>query len=299
MMRFDDTDLHRRILLAIRRWCQKQGISALRADDKRYADDLWPNVRTYMHGCGFGIAVFERLTTNEFNPNVSLEVGYMHALGKPVCLLKDSTLTTLQSDFIGRLYDSFNVQKPNSVSPVLDRWIKDKASILSRTGIASNSVLSRYLAIRGLRWTDIGAPAARALFQIGNPLSFNLVDGEDIVYLGLFQGETAREVAFRLFHLLKNLSEARIRFETVNTLTMKPEEIAEGRRIWSITNVEVVVSPDIERTKVEAKIKELTGTLTVVPWKLLTEEEMSSAVNRQYDVLGDFDVPAPSERSGT
>ena len=53
------------------------GIAALRADDKEYHDDLLPNVLTYIYGCRFGIAVFERLEAEDFNPNVSLEVGYM------------------------------------------------------------------------------------------------------------------------------------------------------------------------------------------------------------------------------
>ena len=104
-----------------------------------------------MHGCGFGIAVFERLTTDEFNPNVSLEVGYMLALGKPVCVLKDSTLKTLPSDLIGRLYDSFNVQRPNSIKPKLDKWINDKAAMLGLSSIATVGLIPRYLAIRGLR----------------------------------------------------------------------------------------------------------------------------------------------------
>ncbi len=124
MMRFDDTDPHKKILKAIQNWCEKQRIVGLRADDRRYSDDLWPNVRTYMHGCGFEIAVFERLTTDEFNPNVSLEVGYMLALGKPVCLLKDETLRTLPTDLIGRLYEPFKVHKPNTIGPKLDKWIK-------------------------------------------------------------------------------------------------------------------------------------------------------------------------------
>ena len=31
--------------------------------------------------------MFERLESERYNPNVALEVGYMMALGKPVCLL--------------------------------------------------------------------------------------------------------------------------------------------------------------------------------------------------------------------
>ncbi len=38
-----------------------------------------------MHGCGFGVAVFEGIEEENFNQNVSLEVGYMYALGKKLC----------------------------------------------------------------------------------------------------------------------------------------------------------------------------------------------------------------------
>jgi nucleoside 2-deoxyribosyltransferase len=80
-----------------------------------------------MHGCGFGIAVFERLEEESFNPNVSLEVGYMLALGKPVLILKYKTLKKIQTDLIGRLYKEFDPQNPKETIPekVL-RWLKDK-----------------------------------------------------------------------------------------------------------------------------------------------------------------------------
>ena len=130
MMKYQGTPLHRRITEAIRNSCSVHGLEGLRADDKRYSDDLLPNVRTYMHGCNSGIAVIERLTEDEFNPNVSLEVGYMMAQGKPVCLLKDKTLTSLQTDLVGRLYDPFDTQEPEStIPPVLEKWLIDKGKV--------------------------------------------------------------------------------------------------------------------------------------------------------------------------
>lgn len=130
MMKYEKTPLHERIIGAVRETCSRHGIETLRADDKAYADELLANVRTYMHGCGFGIAVFERLTAEDFNPNVSLEVGYMMAQGKPICLLKDSTLASLHTDLVGRLYETFNTQNPEeSVPSVLEKWLKDKEII--------------------------------------------------------------------------------------------------------------------------------------------------------------------------
>jgi len=115
---------------AIRSCLTKYGINGLRADDKHYHDDLFPNVLTYLWGSIIGIAVFERLETEDFNPNVSLEVGYMRALGKHICLLKDKTLPTLQTDLIGKLYTPFDPQDPEgSIPESLEKWLRDKEII--------------------------------------------------------------------------------------------------------------------------------------------------------------------------
>ena len=130
MMQFGKTDAHEEIVKAIRNVLSSHGIEGVRADDREYHDDLFPNVTTYMYGCGVGIAVFERIEEDEFNPNVSLEVGYMFALKKPVCLLKDKTLKTLHADLVGKLYKSFDPQDPaNSIPIELSKWLNDKQII--------------------------------------------------------------------------------------------------------------------------------------------------------------------------
>ncbi len=127
MMQFSDTPVNNRIIDTIRETLDSYGMKALRADDKDYHEDLFSNVLTYIYGCSFGIAVFERIETSNFNPNVSFEVGYMLALNKQVCLLKDGTLTALHSDLIGKLYKVFDVHNPNDTIPsVLSKWLQDK-----------------------------------------------------------------------------------------------------------------------------------------------------------------------------
>jgi hypothetical protein len=126
MMRFGQTEAHKRITTAIRVALEPIGIAALRADERQFHDDLFSNVLTYVHGCGFGIAVFERIEKKEFNPNVALEVGYMLALNKRVCFLKDRTLTTLHADLVGKLYRSFDSLHPEHTIPgELSQWTKD------------------------------------------------------------------------------------------------------------------------------------------------------------------------------
>jgi hypothetical protein len=127
MMRFGKTLAHQKITAAIENALESAGMVAVRADAKLYHDELLSNVLTYVYGCGSGVAVFERLEEQTFNPNVSLEVGYMLALKKPICLLKDKTLKTLHTDLIGRVYKEFDPQTPDTTIPTqLTAWLKDK-----------------------------------------------------------------------------------------------------------------------------------------------------------------------------
>lgn len=127
MMRFGSTTAHEKITEAISKTLDPLGITALRADRRKYHDDLFPNILTYIHGCRFGVAVFERIEADDFNPNVSLEVGYMLGLRKSVCLLKDRTLKTLHTDLVGKLYRQFDPQDPLGTIPnELSKWIADR-----------------------------------------------------------------------------------------------------------------------------------------------------------------------------
>jgi hypothetical protein len=127
MMQFGQSTAHESILAGVRSALQNNGFIALRADDKEYHEDLFFNILTYIYGCRFGVAVFERIEDNSFNPNVSLEVGYMTGIGKPVCYLKDRTLPSLQSDLIGKLYRQFDPHDAEgTIVPALTKWMSDK-----------------------------------------------------------------------------------------------------------------------------------------------------------------------------
>lgn len=127
IMQFGNTKPHNAIVTCVKNTLKKYGITALRADDKEYIGDLFPNIRTYMHACDFGIAVFDRITEDEFNPNVSLEVGYMLGMGKNVLLLKDKTLKSLQTDLTGKLYKQFDTTDIDATMPAqIEKWLKDK-----------------------------------------------------------------------------------------------------------------------------------------------------------------------------
>jgi hypothetical protein len=130
IMQFGNTKVHDALVTVIKETLMKHNIIGLRADDKEYSDELFANIRTYMHCADFGISIFERITEDNFNPNVSLEVGYMMGLGKPVCLLKDQTLRNLHSDLIGKLYKPFDPLDVEETLPnQLEKWLKDKGMI--------------------------------------------------------------------------------------------------------------------------------------------------------------------------
>ena len=93
-------------------------------------DELFQNVKVYLHSCDFGIAIYERILSDDFNPNVSLEVGYLLGMNKNVLLLKDKTLATLNSDLTGRLYKEFDTNNiEESIETSLEKWLKDKGYV--------------------------------------------------------------------------------------------------------------------------------------------------------------------------
>ena len=127
MMQFRTTKQHEAIDAALKSSLQQHGIVGLRADDKQYLDDLFPNVQVYMHACLFGVAIFDRITEDDFNPNVSLEVGYMLGMRKSVLLLKDKTLKSLSTDLTGKLYREFDTSDVAGTAPgQITKWLTDK-----------------------------------------------------------------------------------------------------------------------------------------------------------------------------
>ena len=130
MMQFTRSDAHSDIVQALKEKLLTHGIVGLRADDKQYMDDQFPNIKVYMHACDIGIGIFERITEDDFNPNLSLEVGYMLGLEKDVLVLKDKTLRALPTDLIGRLYREFDTRNvAETIGEEVEKWLSDKGYI--------------------------------------------------------------------------------------------------------------------------------------------------------------------------
>jgi len=97
-------------------------LRALRADDTAYDPDLLSNIESYMRACSFGIAVYR-----DVNANIAYESGYMRALGKPVCILKERSLSALPTDLVGQLFVEFDANDlAPSVRAALSRWLVEQ-----------------------------------------------------------------------------------------------------------------------------------------------------------------------------
>lgn len=126
IMRFSSKRVYSQIQEALKTAFDSLGIRLLRADDKTYSDDLFENVRLYADCCSFGVAVFDRIEGDYFNPNVSLEVGFMLGRQKPVLLLKDDSIQVLPADLVGKLYVPINIHDPQEgLTERIRKWLND------------------------------------------------------------------------------------------------------------------------------------------------------------------------------
>lgn len=125
LMSSASTEAHRQIAHGVRDAFAGHEIAVLKDDDQQYHDDPYWNLLTHAHGASFGVAVFERMESEDFNPNVAFEVGYMQALGKEVCVLKDSLLDHLQTELIVKTWYPFDPKDlKKSIRSQVELWAR-------------------------------------------------------------------------------------------------------------------------------------------------------------------------------
>ena len=123
MMRYRDIDHFKSIENVIRATLDLFGLETRLAKDRSLSDDLWENIEIYMKNSKYGIAVFEEIDTRDFNPNISLELGYMYALERRCLLLKDMRMSSLPTDTCGKIYknfDTYNIE--DSITKRITEW---------------------------------------------------------------------------------------------------------------------------------------------------------------------------------
>ena len=127
LMRSGEAQIYGLILDAIQIVLQSKGITGIRADQKHYHPDQYWNIMTYIHGCEFGIALFEDFENQGFDPNLTLGVGYMQGLGKEVCLLSDSGLNGCLAHLDSKSHRTFDGGNPHAtVSQAVLGWLLDR-----------------------------------------------------------------------------------------------------------------------------------------------------------------------------
>jgi len=124
IMRYGEGNPYKALEKAVRETVERYGFTPHLARDRWFYDGLWENIEFYMRNSRYGIAVFERASPPDFNPNVAIELGYMLGMGKKCLILKDDTVPVF-SDLLGRLFETF---KPASVRftvpPAIHQWMK-------------------------------------------------------------------------------------------------------------------------------------------------------------------------------
>lgn len=124
MMRFSDSRQMKQIHNAVVEGLAEHGFNAVRADDRDYTGEVWSNIEVYLTGCQYGVAVFEDIEKRDFNPNVSLELGYLMGRAKRSLLLKERRLPNMPSDVVHRLYKEFDAYDiENSIKREIGNWI--------------------------------------------------------------------------------------------------------------------------------------------------------------------------------
>ena len=129
MMRFRDTDTFHGIEEKIKIALTENGLNGYLARDKQYMPSLWDNILVYMIACKYGVAVFEIIKEQDFNPNISLELGVMYAWGRNCLLLKDNNLPRLPTDICGSLYKDFDPDRLASITDAVRSWVKDNVEL--------------------------------------------------------------------------------------------------------------------------------------------------------------------------
>jgi len=134
MTAFRDDARYKVAIKSIKDELSSHGYQGFTADQFELNDDLWANVRCYMHGCAHGIALVtadevmieDKLETRDgvLNANVITEAGYMMGLGKDILVLKDERVKLLQADWVGMLFKPINFDDPETTTrDAVNQWL--------------------------------------------------------------------------------------------------------------------------------------------------------------------------------
>jgi hypothetical protein len=100
---------------------------------RRYHSALWDNVELHLLGCRQGVAIVEDKHTDELNPNVSMEWGWMRGMGKSVLFLVEEHFSQNRADVEGLIRDGFRWDEPETtIRAAVEGWLATLDSPSSR-----------------------------------------------------------------------------------------------------------------------------------------------------------------------
>ena len=109
--------------------CAAHGLTCHLASDRAIHDDLWSNVAAHMWACRFCIAFFEDRVGRGMNFNLSIEVGSMLITGRRCALLKDTTIASMPTDLVGRIYKPVDLGALDTVEDAIHTWIRNDLTL--------------------------------------------------------------------------------------------------------------------------------------------------------------------------
>lgn len=103
------------------------GFNCVRADMPEWniTNNVY-NPVAVLYACKYGIVLFDKPEENEknqFNPNVTYELGMMHLQRKDCLILKHKSLDGVPFDIIKDLYSEYEYQE--DITPLINNWIKN------------------------------------------------------------------------------------------------------------------------------------------------------------------------------
>ncbi len=115
-----DTQLDR-VIKAVRDSVAKFGFTSHLASDHDYNPMLWKNVEFYLLACSRGVAIVESKHTQELNPNVTMEWGWMRGMDRQVLFLVEKSFDRSRADLSGLIEEPFDWDNPE---PDIEKAVK-------------------------------------------------------------------------------------------------------------------------------------------------------------------------------
>ena len=152
------------------------------------------------------------------------------------------------------------------------------------TGLAAHTELAQkafqFYAFKQMRVSDVTDATARAVFNLGSPGGFNLLDGTaGLLFLGFFVDLEPTEVVARTRILFSNLE---ISYKRLGESLVDPVMRDQARRLLDQIAVELIVAETLDKHAIQRKIEEFQPTVRKVTVTVRSPKEVEDAVAEEF-----------------